>query len=140
MAVRYVTTNVRFDPRDYADLQRLAAARGDSLAECVRLAVSAYLGHPDQPQAAEAAAQYTLAGEEEPEIPAVVHGQTLVLERPLSQFRDGARVWVHCRPESQVLDRRRHRRVLVELLEEFEGLRPGKPGPVSDDDRELYRP
>lgn len=139
--MRYVITNVRFDPRDYEDLQRLAAASGHSLAAHVRFAVSAYLGHPDRPDASEAAeptALYETRTTTDQELPAVVRGQTLVLERPLEAFEEGARVWVRCLPEAEVHQRAHRRRVLAQLLDEFEAMPPGKPAPVSDDDRELY--
>jgi hypothetical protein len=141
MAVRWVTTNVRFDPKDYADLQRLAAASGNSLAECVRLAVGAYLGRlGSTPEAAEASPLYDVgtagAGVE---VAAVVRGRTLVLDAPLP-FPDGTRVWVRCLGEAELAQRRRHRRMIAELLAEFERLTPGQPGPVSDEDKEIYQP
>ena len=138
--MRYVTTNVRFDPRDYEDLQRLAAASGHSVAAHVRLAVSAYLGHPDRPEAAEESAGYGADGGAEQEIPAIIRGNTLVLEHPVREFREGSRVWVRCLPEAEVHQRTHRRQVLARLLEEFEAMPPGKPAPLSDDDRELYDP
>lgn len=142
MAARYVTTNIRFDPQDYADLQRLAAANGSSLAECVRLAVGAYLGRADHPQAAESHPVYGsgTAPAPEGEAPAVVHGNTLVLEEPLPGFPDGARVWVRCVGEAEMAERRRHRRMVADLLAEFEALPPGEPAPVGDEDKEIYQP
>ncbi len=142
MSVRYVTTNIRFDPRDYADLQRLAAASGNSLAECVRLAVGAYLGRTDTvAEAAEAAPLYDAGlGVLGSEVAATVRGRTLTLERTLPGARDGSRVWVRCLGEAELAERRRHRRVVAELLAEFENLPPGKAAPLSDDDREIYQP
>ena len=142
MSVRYVTTNVRFDPRDYADLQRLAAASGSSLAECVRLAVGAYLGRTDRAmEAGEVAPMYD-AGFSSlgTEVAATARGRTLALDAPLPGVADGARVWVHCLGEAELARRRRHRRVVAELLAEFENLPPGTPAPAGDDDKELYRP
>ncbi len=136
MSMRYVTTNVRFDPRDYEDLQRLAAASGNSLAAHVRLAVSAYLGHVERPGEPEAG---TSGSGGAPEVPAVVHGNTLVLEEPLQEFREGTRVWVHCLAEAEVRLRHERRQLLARLLDEFEAMPPGKPAAVGDDDRELYR-
>lgn len=142
MSVRYVTTNVRFDPRDYADLQRLAAASGNSLAECVRLAVGAYLGRADAPlEAGEVAPVYDAGlGGLGTEVSATARGRTLVLEAPLPGVADGARVWVRCLGEAELARRRRHRRVVTELLAEFENLTPGTPAPAGNDDKELYRP
>lgn len=142
MSVRYVTTNVRFDPRDYADLQRLAAASGNSLAECVRLAVGAYLGRTDAPlEAGEVAPMYeTGFGSAGTEVAATVRGRTLVLEAPLPGAPEGARVWVRCLGETELAQRRRHRRVVADLLAEFEDLPPGPPAPAGNDDKELYRP
>lgn len=138
--MRYVTTNVRFDPRDYEDLQRLAAASGHSVAAHVRLAVSAYLGHPDRPEAAEESARYGADAGSPEEIPATVRGNSLVLERPVPELREGTRVWVRCLPEAEVHQRAHRRQVLARLLEEFEAMPPGKPAPANDDDRELYDP
>jgi hypothetical protein len=141
MAMRWVTTNVRFDPRDYADLQRLAAASGNSLAECVRLAVGAYLGRPERlAEGREASPAFGGAEQPEDEVPATVRGKTLLLERRLPGFGEGARVWVRCVGEAEMAQRRRHRRVIAELLTEFEALPPGRPGPVGEDDREIYKP
>jgi len=140
MAARYVTTNIRFDPRDYADLQRLAAANGSSLAECVRLAVGAYLGRAEHPQAAESHPVYGPASALNAEAPAVVRGDTLVLEEPLPGFPDGARVWIRYVGEAEMAERRRHRRMVADLLAEFEALPPGEPAPVGDEDKEIYQP
>ncbi len=143
MPARYVTTNIRFDPQDYADLQRLAAANGSSLAECVRLAVGAYLGRAEHPQAAEAPPTYG-PGAGRPsalgaETPAVVRGNALLLEEPLAGFPDGTKVWIRCVGEAEMAERRRQRRVLADLLVEFEALTPGDPAPVTDEDKEIYQ-
>jgi len=145
MAMRYVTTNIRFDPEDYADLQRLAAASGSSLAACVRMAVGAYLGRPEPAgEAGEARPQYgrglTPIADLEPESAAVVKGRTLLLEEPLPGFCDGARVWIRYVGEAEMAQRRRYRQTVAELLTEFEALSPGAPGPVGDDDKEIYQP
>lgn len=139
--MRYITTNVRFDPRDYEDLQRLAAASGHSLAAHVRFAVSAYLGHPERPDGGEAAedtAVYTGTTPRETELSATVQGNTLVLDHPLPDFPDGTRLWVRCLAEAEVQQRAQRRTMLARLLEEFEAMPPGKPAPLNDDDRELY--
>jgi hypothetical protein len=149
MPVRWVTTNVRIDPHDYADLQRMAAASGSSLAECIRVAVGRYLGHPEQGGAAgEALGAYAGAGTGEPAggatpeagpVAAVVHGRTLLLQEPLGGFREGQPVWVRVVGAAEIMERERHRRVVAELLAEFERTPPGPPAPTGEDDRELYR-
>ena len=142
MAGRWVTTNVRLDPGDYADLQRVAAASGHSLAECIRIALGRSLAHPEPvARAAEAAAPYEgAAAEENPAaVPAVVSGRTLVLPSPLAGARDGEQVWIRRVGAAEVAERARHRRVVADLLREFEALEPGPPAPTGEDDRELYR-
>lgn len=140
MAVRWVTTNVRFDPNDYADLQRLAAASGSSLAQCIRMAVGAYLGHPGPASGAGEAAPPYAARAAQPEVPAVVHGATLVLEGPLPGLDEGARVFVQCLSVTEMAERSAHRRMLAALRQEFEALPPGRPARLSDDDVEIYKP
>lgn len=145
MPARWVTTNVRIDPRDYADLQRVAAASGQSLAECIRIALGRYLEHPEPAGTArEAAAAYPGAPPEEAApadaaVPAVVRGRTLVLHEALPGTQDGEQIWIRRVDAAEVAEHARHRRVVRELLEEFERLQPGRPAPTGEDDRELYR-
>lgn len=139
MAMRWVTTNVRIAPSDYADLQRLAAASGQSLAECIRLALGDFLSHPPGGPAREAQPAYGPVEQEQDGIPAVVRGRTLELTRRLPGYRDGDEVAVRVLGAAEVAERQRHRRAVAEILAEFERLPPGKPAPATDDDRELYR-
>ncbi len=142
MSVRFVTTNVRFAPEDYADLQRLAAASGRSLAQCIRLAVSAYLGRPDgQPDegAAEEILPYGPPGSGT-EVAAEVHGETLVLKNPLPGVPDGDTVWVRCIGAADRAVQRHHRQVVADLLAEFEAMEAGPPAPARAEDKEIYDP
>ncbi len=142
MSVRFVTTNVRFAPEDYADLQRLAAASGRSLAQCIRLAVSAYLARPDGETDAGAAEDLLAYGPPGSgvEVAAEVHGETLVLQQPLPGVRDGDKVWVHCIGAADRAVQQQRRQVVADLLAEFEAMEAGPPAPTRAEDKEIYDP